>query len=87
MTTWWLREWEQRGVSIKKLAHGWAISISLFLITVQIASFYSAIKLNFITSLDWGIFIFAMTMGVFVTYITALIYIPQMIANRNAKKE
>jgi hypothetical protein len=85
-TTWWLREWERRGASTKKLVHGWAISVSLFMILIQVASYYSAINLKFITNLDWGAFFFAMVCGVSVVYITAIFYIPIKLGNRSGRK-
>lgn len=85
-TVWWLREWERRGASIKKLTHGWAISMSLFLILAQIAFFYSASKLRLISNLDWGGVYFAMFCGIVVVYIAALFYVPLVITNRAAKK-
>src|SRR3954469_24448162 len=45
---WWLRKWEEQGVSPKRLAHGWGLSMALFVAAVGVAVFYSGARLSLI---------------------------------------
>jgi len=49
---WWLKKWEARDVSPKRLARGWGLSMVLFGVAVTFAVFYSGIKLGFVDMTD-----------------------------------
>ncbi len=49
---WWLRKWEEKGVTPKRLARGWGASMVLFVVAVGVAVFYSGVKFGFISPID-----------------------------------
>jgi hypothetical protein len=61
---WWLRKWEERAVSPKRLAHGWGLSMALFVVVLGVAVFYSGVEFglmdrkdavdSFIVTALWG---------------------------------
>jgi len=62
---WLLRMWEGQGASPKRLARGWGLCVVLFGVAVQIATFYSGIKLRLIDPDDAiGGFITVFLLGV-----------------------
>jgi drug/metabolite transporter (DMT)-like permease len=46
LLAWWLRKWEERGPSPRRLALGWGLSGLLFFCAVAIAFFYSGVELH-----------------------------------------
>lgn len=49
---WWLRKWEMRGVSPKRLAHGWGLSMAFFGVAEVAATFYSGVELRLMDPRD-----------------------------------
>jgi hypothetical protein len=49
---WWLRKWEETGVSPKRVAHGWGLSMALFGVAVAVAVFYSGVALRLVDRKD-----------------------------------
>ncbi|MGB6691060.1 MAG: hypothetical protein WBE76_24770 [Terracidiphilus sp.] len=49
---WWLRKWEERGVSPRRVARGWGLSMVLFGFAVGFAVFYLGINLHLIAPRD-----------------------------------
>jgi hypothetical protein len=49
---WRLRKWEERGVSPKRLAHGWGLSMALFGVALAVAVFYSGVELRLMDRKD-----------------------------------
>ncbi|HEU5458559.1 MAG TPA: hypothetical protein VFU68_08065 [Terracidiphilus sp.] len=49
---WWLRMLEEQGVSPKRLARGWLLSMAIFCFTVIGATFYSGLKFQLIDPKD-----------------------------------
>jgi hypothetical protein len=49
---WWLRKWEERGASPKRVARGWGTSVALFGVAVVVAVFYSGIELRLMNPRD-----------------------------------
>ena len=49
---WWLRKWEEQGVSPKRLARGWGLSMALFGVAVAVAVFYSGSVLRLMDPTD-----------------------------------
>jgi hypothetical protein len=68
---WWLRKWDERGVSPKRLAHGWSLSVALFGVAMAIAVSYSGVKLGFMYPMDaiGGLAVFAL-LSVSISYFT-----------------
>ncbi len=52
---WWLRKWEEGGASPKRLAHGWGLSMALWVLALAVAVFYSGAKFRLMTPSDAGI--------------------------------
>ncbi|MGB8480129.1 MAG: hypothetical protein WCE63_15055 [Acidobacteriaceae bacterium] len=66
---WWLRIWEQEGISPKRLARGWGLSIALFGVTVTGASFYSGVALRLMDPKDaLGGFVATILLSVPISY-------------------
>ncbi len=68
---WWLRKWEERGVSPKRLAHGWSLSLVLFGVAVDVAVSYSGVKFGFMSPMDaiGGLAVFIL-LSVSISYLT-----------------
>jgi hypothetical protein len=49
---WWLRKCEEQGVSPKRLAHGWGLSMALFGVAGVAAVFYSGVELRLMDPRD-----------------------------------
>jgi hypothetical protein len=49
---WWLRKWEKQGMSPKRLARGWGLSMALFGVAVVVAVSYSGVKLGLMNPMD-----------------------------------
>jgi chromate transport protein ChrA len=45
---WWLRKWEEKCTSPKRVARGWGLSVALFDIAMMVALFYSGVVLGLI---------------------------------------
>lgn len=65
---WWLRILEEQGISPKRLALGWLLSIALFFVAVMVATVYSGIELRLMDPKD--------ALGAFV--VTVLLSIPSL---------
>jgi hypothetical protein len=69
---WWLRKWEERGASPKRLARGWGLGTALFAIGVDVAVFYSGMVLHLMNPTDVvGGFITAVLISVPISYFVA----------------
>lgn len=66
---WWLRKWEERDASPKRLARGWGLSMALFSVTVMGALFYSGVELRLMNRADaMGGFIVGVLLSVPISY-------------------
>jgi hypothetical protein len=87
---WWLRKWEERGASPKRLARGWGLGMAFFSIMVDVAVFYSGRVLHLMNpTYVVGGFITTVLIGIpisyFVVYHLVLVRIPARAArNRGA---
>ena len=84
---WWLRVLEEQGTSPKRLARGWLLSTTLFLVAVMIATVYSGIELRLMDPKDaLGAFVVTVLLSVpslyFVAYRRALRVISTRAAGR-----
>ena len=84
---WWLRKWEEKGVSPKLLAHGWGLSMALFGAAVTVAVFYSGVEFRLIDKKDAVVsFIVAVLLSVPIGYCTLYLMALQRISARSAEK-
>jgi len=68
---WWLRKGEERGISPKRLAHGWGLGMALFGVALAVAVFYSGVELRLMDRKDAVVsFIVVVLLGVPVFYCT-----------------
>jgi hypothetical protein len=68
---WWLRKWEEKGVSTKRLACGWGASVALFCVAVAVAAMYSGVRLGLMDSTDAvGGLLVSVLLGVPISYFT-----------------
>jgi len=84
---WWLRKWEGSGVSPKRLAQGWGVSMVLFGIAVNFAVFYSGVQFHIIGLEDAIIYFVVATLisgptGFLVMYLMALPRISARVAEK-----
>jgi len=49
---WWLRVWEKQGISPKRLARAWGVSVALWGVSVVVATIYSGVKFGFMDPMD-----------------------------------
>ena len=80
---WWLRKWEKQGISPKRLARGWGLSMMLFCVAVIVAVFYSGISLHLINLSDAvGGFIVSMLLGLPISYFVSYYMVLSFISTR-----
>jgi len=76
LLAWWLRKWEERGPSPRRLAFGWGLSAAFFFSAVAGAFFYSGVTLHLLNPSKIGSFITVGALGVLIAsfslYYTAL---------------
>jgi hypothetical protein len=84
---WWLRKWEERGVSPKCLAHGWGVSMALFGVASMVAVFYSGVELSLMDRKDAVVsFIVVVLFSVPIFYCTLYRWVLMRISARSSKK-
>ncbi len=49
---WWLKKWEKQGMSPKRLARGWGLSMVLFGVAAVVAVSYSGVQLGLMNPMD-----------------------------------
>jgi hypothetical protein len=82
---WWLRKWEERGASPKRLARGWGLGMALFDIAVDVAVFYSGMVLHLMDpTLVVGAFITTVLMSAPTSYFVVYHLVLARISSRVA---
>jgi hypothetical protein len=84
---WWLRKWEEVGVSPKRLAHGWGLSMALFGVAVAVAVFYLGVELHLMDRKDAVVsFIVVVLLSAPIGYCTLYLTALPRISARSAGK-
>jgi hypothetical protein len=84
---WWLRRREELGASPKMLAHGWGMSMALFVLALAIAVFYSGVKLRLMTRSDAVISFTTMSLfGGLILYLIGYHRALKVLSSRDADK-
>jgi len=85
---WWLWKWEERGVSPKRLARGWGLSMALFIVALGVAVFYSGVELGLLDRKDAVVsFIVTTLWGGCIVYFTLYHMVLRRISARSAGKQ
>ncbi len=82
---WWLKNWEKRGASPRRLALGWCLSAVFFFSGTAIALVYSGIVLRLVDQRNIVIFVVACVAGVFVVSFSAYFQLRPRIFERAAR--
>jgi hypothetical protein len=83
---WYLKKWEEQGVTPKRLARGWGLSMVIFVVAMGVAVFYSGVKLHLMGRWDAVVsFIVSTLWGGLIVYFTLCHMVSRRLSSKTAR--